>query len=86
MFTKAGLRTLHEAGPELKRTISGNLEDQTQVCTVCPGSSDPPEKKYSKYLHQKIRFTQFFLLLRYFRLNINRLQSKIILGHVNYIG
>ena len=31
MFTKAGLRTLHEAGPELKRTISGNLEDQTQV-------------------------------------------------------
>jgi len=28
---QAGLRTLHEAGPELKRTISGNLEDQTQV-------------------------------------------------------
>lgn len=24
---KAGLRTLHEAGPELKRAISGNLEE-----------------------------------------------------------
>lgn len=24
---QAGLRTLHEAGPELQRTISGNLEE-----------------------------------------------------------
>ncbi len=24
---QAGLRTLHDAGPELKRTISGNLEE-----------------------------------------------------------
>lgn len=24
---QAGLRTLHEAGPELKRAISGNLEE-----------------------------------------------------------
>lgn len=27
MTLQAGLRTLHEAGPELKRAISGNLED-----------------------------------------------------------
>ena len=27
--------------------------------TVCPGSSDPPEKKLLIYLHQKIRFTPF---------------------------
>ena len=32
--------------------------------TVCPGSSDPPEKKILVYLHQKIRFTQFFKLLQ----------------------
>jgi voltage-dependent calcium channel L type alpha-1D len=28
---QAGLRTLHEAGPELKRTISGSLDDQENV-------------------------------------------------------
>ena len=38
-----------------------------------------PQKKYSNI------FATVFLLLRYFRLNIIRLQSKIILGHVNYI-
>lgn len=27
MTLQAGLRTLHEAGPELKRAISGNLDD-----------------------------------------------------------
>lgn len=27
MTLQAGLRTLHESGPELKRTISGNLEE-----------------------------------------------------------
>lgn len=27
MTLQAGLRTLHEAGPELKRTISGNLDE-----------------------------------------------------------
>ena len=27
---QAGLRTLHEAGPELKRAISGELSDQAQ--------------------------------------------------------
>ena len=26
---------------------------------VCPGSSDPPEKKYLIYLHQKMRLTPF---------------------------
>ena len=28
--------------------------------TVCPGSSDPAEKKYLIYLHQKLRFMPFF--------------------------
>ncbi|XP_023344970.1 muscle calcium channel subunit alpha-1 isoform X2 [Eurytemora carolleeae] len=28
---QAGLRTLHESGPELKRTISGNLDDHAEV-------------------------------------------------------
>ena len=28
-------------------------------CTVCPGSSDPLQKKYLIYLHQKIRLTPF---------------------------
>lgn len=27
MKLQAGLRTLHEAGPELKRAISGNLDE-----------------------------------------------------------
>lgn len=27
MTLQAGLRTLHEAGPELKRAISGNLDE-----------------------------------------------------------
>lgn len=29
MTLQAGLRTLHEAGPELKRAISGNLDEIT---------------------------------------------------------
>ena len=61
--------------------------------TVCPGSIDPFyvvlygqevvtfQKKYLIYLHQKIRLTITIL-----RLNIIRLQSKIILGHMNSIG
>ena len=31
MFVQAGLRTLHEAGPEVKRAISGNLEELADV-------------------------------------------------------
>ena len=27
--------------------------------TVCPGTSDPPEKKYLIWLHKKTRFTPF---------------------------
>ena len=34
--------------------------------TVCPGSSDPPEKNILIYLHQKIRFTHFFLTIMIF--------------------
>ena len=50
--------------------------------TVCPGSSDPPEKLLNIFASENEVYT-FFLLLRYFSLNINRLQSKIILGHMN---
>ncbi|KAL0859668.1 hypothetical protein ABMA27_010787 [Loxostege sticticalis] len=34
MTLQAGLRTLHEAGPELKRAISGNLDDIQTECDV----------------------------------------------------
>ena len=47
--------------------------------TVCPGSSDPPEKIFAS----ENEVYTIFQLLQYFRLNIIRLQSKIILGHMN---
>ena len=52
--------------------------------TVCPGSSDPPEKIFNIFA-SKMRFTSF---INYYDtlLNIIRLQSKIILGHMNLIG
>ena len=50
--------------------------------TVCPGSSDPQEKILNIYASENEVYT-VFKLLRYFRLNIFRLQSKIILGHMN---
>ncbi|KAM3956913.1 muscle calcium channel subunit alpha-1 [Aphomia sociella] len=34
MTLQAGLRTLHEAGPELKRAISGNLDDISTECDM----------------------------------------------------
>lgn len=34
MTLQAGLRTLHEAGPELKRAISGNLDDISAECDM----------------------------------------------------
>lgn len=34
MTLQAGLRTLHEAGPELKRAISGNLDDMVGECDI----------------------------------------------------
>ena len=56
------------------------------ISTVCPGSSDPPEKIINIFASEKGVYTIYKLLLRYFRLNIIRLQSKIILGHMNSIG
>ena len=53
--------------------------------TVCPGSSDPPEKKYNIFESENEVYT-IYLLLRYFRVNIIRLQSKLILGQMNSIG
>ena len=48
---------------------------KTLVDTVCPGSSDPPEKIY---LHQKMRFTPFLNYFDILSWNIISLQSKII--------
>ena len=45
--------------------------------TVCPGSSDPPEKILNIFTSENEVYA-IFSLLRYFRLNIIRLQSKII--------
>ena len=56
-----------------------------QACTVCPGSSDPPEKIFNIFASENEVYT-IFELLRFFRLNIIRLQSKIILGHIKSIG
>ena len=53
--------------------------------TVCPGSSDPPEKLYNIFASKNEVYTNY-KLLRYFRFNIIRLQSKIILAHMNSIG
>ena len=53
--------------------------------TVCPGSSDPPEKILNIFASENEVYT-IFQLLQYLRLNIIRLQSKIILGHMNQIG
>ena len=50
--------------------------------TVCPGSSDPPEKILNIFASENEVYT-IFQLLRYLRLNFIRLQSKIILGHMN---
>ena len=44
------------------------------------------QKKYLIFLHQKMRFYIIYQLLQYFRLNVIRLQSKIILGHMNWMG
>ena len=54
------------------------------LLTVCPGSSDPPDKIFSIFASENEVYT-IYLLLRYFRLNIFQLQSKIILGHMNSI-
>ena len=35
---------------------------ETKKNTVCPGSSDPPEKNILVYLLQKIRLTPFFTI------------------------
>mgnify|MGYP006975838388 CR=1 FL=1 len=53
--------------------------------TVCPGSSDPPEKIFNIFASENEVYT-CYLLLRYFRLNIIRLQSKIFLGQMSSIG
>ena len=46
--------------------------------TVCPGSSDPPEKIFNIFASENEGYT-IYQLLRYFSLNIIRFQSKTIL-------
>ena len=62
-----------------------DVKDQIYIFTVCPGSSDPPEKILNIFTSENEVYT-IYQLLRYFRLNIIRLQSKISLGHMNSIG
>ena len=50
--------------------------------TVCPGSSDPPEKRINIFASENEVYSIYYLL-RYYRVNIIRLQSKKILGHMN---
>ena len=70
---------------ELNECGSGYLRNgDNSLTTVCPGSSDPPEKILNIFASENEVYT-IFLLLRYFRLNIIRLQKKIILGHMNKI-
>ena len=52
---------------------------------VVTGSSDPPEKIFYIFATENEVYT-IYQLLRYFRLNIIRLKSKIILDHMNSIG
>ena len=54
----------------------------TYKTAACPGSSDPPQKIFNIFASENGVYT-IFRLLQYFRLNIIRLQSKIILGQTN---
>ena len=62
-----------------------SIGDYFLVCTVCPGRSDPQEKMFDIIASENEVYTIYYLL-RYFRMNIIRSQSKIILGHMNSIG
>ena len=55
------------------------------ILYVCPGSSDTPEKIFDIFASENPVYT-IYKLLRYFRLNIIRLQSKIMVGNMNSIG
>ena len=67
----------HEYFPLYRVLISGlALVISFNHGTVCPVSSDPPEKILNIFASENAIYT-IFQLLRYFRLNIIRLQSKI---------
>ena len=52
------------------------MKDRLFSFTVCPGSSNPPEMIYNIFASENEVF-DIYLLLRYFKVNIIRLQSKI---------
>ena len=57
-----------------------------EFTTVCPESSDHPEKKIFNIFATENEVYTIYLPLQYLRLNIIHLQSKIILGQMNSIG
>ena len=81
------LRKLVESGRPRECGSLKLLADifMSKLRTVCQGSSDPPEKIFNIFASENEVYT-IYELLRYFRLNIIRLQSKIILGHMSSIG
>ena len=54
----AGLRTLHDLGPEIRRAISGTLDDEEQFRTMFYEEEEPT--------HRVILFKQLKFDLQYF--------------------
>ena len=55
---QAGLRTLHDAGPELKRAISGNLDEMMENDPEPMHRVPLPDCLYSTHLHLHYIFTE----------------------------
>lgn len=53
ILSQAGLRTLHEAGPELKRAISGNLEE------LLDDNPEPMHRVLLRVIHTRSRESVF---------------------------
>ena len=51
------------------------MKDRLFSFTVCPGSSNPPEMIYNIFASENEVYT-IYLLVRYFRVNIIRLQEN----------
>ena len=71
--------------PYTTRPSWGTHTQCTLYSTVWPGSSDHPQKMLIIFASENEVYT-IFNYIRYFWLNIIRLQSKIILDHMNSIG
>ena len=81
----AGLGALNKRGAVRNYGLPVHLADTYGVShTVCPRSSDPPEKIFQYICIRKFGLHRF-LTLTVFRLKTIRIQSKLILGHLKYI-